>query len=177
MCWSLEQCVLLHCTEFLEVIQKINPFQLPMPGPSPVNANISLTDTIKGRVLGRPSCLQWPEKWFLRFEMGWKFPLQVTQNMELLLSWTITSSDEKLKQILDNSLFHAFSCNIRSRNINIGSRSWHRLMCFVSNDLVFPCLYPSICISYKFAHSREYSNRMLLIKMLCTYVYTLLIWY
>lgn len=147
---SLEQRVLLYCTEFLEVVQKISPFQLPLQGRSPANANIWLTDTIKGRVLGHPSHPQRLQNQFLRFGIDASPTVRPR-------TWTCSYYGLKppqmknLKiQISDNSLFHAISCNFRSRNIYIKSRRWQQLTCSVRNDLTFPCLFPSIYVFRKF---------------------------
>lgn len=85
--------------------------------PGLANANIPLTDTVRGRVLGHPSHLQGLQNQFRRSERGWKFLLQSdpAYGDALVLGYNLP------KQILDNSLFHVFSCN-RGRSINIRSR-------------------------------------------------------
>lgn len=121
---GLEQWVLPHCTELLEVVQKINPFWLLMQGPSPADANISLRDRIKGRVLGHPS---YYKTGFSDLRWDGSFSHRVTR------AWScshgaVTSSKEKLKETnLKHFPIYAFSWNTRTRNI--GVRSSHYVLC------------------------------------------------
>lgn len=129
MCWSLEQWVVLYC--------RVSGDGSDQPFPAPDSLlrercwDISQLSPVTTKQIsqiwdGMDTSSSDPEHG-IALTMGFNLPKQETQ---------------KTLKSLDNSLFHAFACNIRSENI-CRSRSWHQLMC-LSNDLIFPLLYPSI---------------------------------